>query len=202
MRALILVDIQNDFIQTGALPVPEGDQIIPVVNDLQNKFDFIVATQDWHPQNHKSFAVQHGKRPGEMIKLNGIDQVLWPVHCVQGSQGAEFVQGLNRDSIRKIFQKGLDVEIDSYSGFFDNDHKQSTGLDDFLKNEGVDEVYVVGLALDYCVKFTALDANALGLKTYVIRDATRAVNINAGDDEKAVNEMNAAGIDVIESSEC
>ncbi|MBU2511614.1 bifunctional nicotinamidase/pyrazinamidase [bacterium] len=201
MKALILVDIQNDFTPTGALPVPEGDQIIPVVNNLQKKFDFVVATQDWHPENHKSFAVHHQKQPGEVILLNGIEQVLWPVHCVQDSKGAEFIKGLEQSGIREIFQKGLDAEVDSYSGFFDNDHQRSTGLDKYLKNEGIDEVFIVGLALDYCVKFTAMDAKALGLKTFVFRDATRAVNINQGDDEKAVDEMKAAGIKVITSSE-
>lgn len=201
MKALLLVDIQNDFTPSGALPVPDGDQILPVVNRLQDSFDLVIATQDWHPEDHKSFAVQHSKNPGELIDLNGIQQVLWPVHCVQGSAGAEFVDELKKEKIEKVFQKGLDPEMDSYSGFFDNDHKSATGLGDYLKAKGVAEVFVVGLALDYCVKFTALDANSLGFKTTVIADATRGVNINPGDSEKAVEEMRAAGIKVINSEE-
>ena len=201
MRALILVDIQNDFIPGGALAVPEGDQIISVVNELQTKFDFIVATQDWHPKEHKSFAVHHGKNPGELIKLNGLDQVLWPVHCVQKTPGSAFVDELNQKKIRKIFQKGQNIEVDSYSGFFDNDQQSSTGLGEYLESEGIEEVFVVGLALDYCVKFTALDAVRLGFKTTVIKDATRAVNLNEEDDDKAVQEMQEAGIGIINSSQ-
>lgn len=202
MKALILVDIQNDFLPTGALPVPEGDQIIDVVNRLQEKFDFIVATQDWHPESHKSFASNHeGKNPGEVIDLNGINQILWPNHCVQNTTGAEFVPELKNEKIKSVFQKGMDQEIDSYSGFFDNDHQSATGLGDYLKDQNINEVFVVGLALDYCVKFTAMDANSLGFKTFVIKDATRGVNINPDDSDKAVEEMRKAGIQVIESTE-
>ncbi|MCG8334057.1 MAG: bifunctional nicotinamidase/pyrazinamidase [Proteobacteria bacterium] len=201
MRALLLVDIQNDFAPTGALPVPEGDQVVPVVNGIQDKFDLVVATQDWHPQDHQSFAVYHGKNPGEMIMLNGIEQILWPVHCVQESTGAQFIAGLNMNRVQKIVQKGLDPQVDSYSGFFDNDHKSATGLGDFLKEKGVEEVYVTGLALDYCVKFTAMDSNQLGFKTKVIVDATRAVNISDGDGDKAIDDMKAAGIEIVESKD-
>ena len=201
MRALLLVDIQNDFAPTGALPVPEGDHVVPVVNGIQDKFDLVVATQDWHPQDHQSFAVYHGKNPGEMIMLNGIEQILWPVHCVQESTGAQFIAGLNMNRVQKIVQKGLDPQVDSYSGFFDNDHKSATGLGDFLKEKGVEEVYVTGLALDYCVKFTAMDSNQLGFKTKVIVDATRAVNISDGDGDKAIDDMKAAGIEIVESKD-
>jgi nicotinamidase/pyrazinamidase len=201
MKALLLVDIQNDFSPTGALPVPEGDQVVPVVNGIQNKFDLVVATQDWHPQDHQSFAVYHGKNPGEIIMLNGIEQILWPVHCVQESSGARFISGLHMNRVQKIVQKGLDPQVDSYSGFFDNDHKSTTGLGDFLKEKGVEETYVTGLALDYCVKFTAMDSNALGFKTKVIVDATRAVNMNEGDGDKAVEEMRAAGIEIVKSQQ-
>ncbi|WP_133511053.1 bifunctional nicotinamidase/pyrazinamidase [Candidatus Thiosymbion oneisti] len=201
MKALILVDIQNDFTPTGTLSVPEGDQVVPVVNKIMDKFGLVVATQDWHPPDHKSFAVHHDKDPGEIIMLNGIEQILWPVHCVQGSVGAELVAGLNSKGIAKVFQKGMDREVDSYSGFFDNDHKTATGLGDYLKEQGVDEVYITGLALDVCVKFTALDANSLGFKTKVVVDATRAVNINAGDGDRAIADMKAVGIEPVMSGD-
>ncbi len=198
MKALILVDIQNDFTPTGNLPVPEGDLIVPVVNKLVAKFDKVIATQDWHPRNHKSFAANHeNKNPGDLIQLNGIDQVLWPVHCVQDTKGAEFLDDLDTSRITKVFQKGMDAEVDSYSGFFDNDHKSATGLGDYLKEQGFKDLTIVGLALDYCVKFTALDAVNLGFNTKVVVDGTRAVNLNPGDDEKAIQEMKAAGIEIV-----
>ncbi len=201
MQALILVDIQNDFTPTGALPVPDGDQVVPIANKLQDKFDFIVATQDWHPDEHKSFAIHHQKEPGEIIMLNGIEQILWPVHCVQESFGAEFVAALKQDKFRKIFQKGLDPEIDSYSGFFDNDHKSATGLGAYLQEEGIEDIFIAGLALDYCVKYSALDAASLGFKTHVVVDATRGVNINEDDSEKAISEMEKVGIKMIKSQD-
>ncbi len=199
MKALILVDIQYDFLPSGSLPVPEGDLIIPIVNELQNRFEIVFATQDWHPKKHKSFASQHNKQPGEVITLKGIEQILWPDHCVQDSMGAELVGLLNRDKIEKIFRKGTDVEIDSYSGFFDNDHKLSTGLGENLKKRGVREVFIVGLALDYCVKYTAMDAQDLGFKTNVVIDASRAVNINESDADLAVTDMKNKGIKILES---
>lgn len=199
-KALILVDIQNDFVTGGALAVPEGETIVPIVNQLQEHFDFIVATQDWHPAQHGSFAANHsGTKPGEVIDLNGLDQILWPTHCVQDSKGAEFVTELSMEKVRKVFVKGTDVGIDSYSGFFDNGKRKATGLGDYLKEEGVTDVYVCGLATDYCVKFTALDANNLGFGTYLIKDASRGVNLFPGDVDKAVEEMAASGIYVIES---
>jgi nicotinamidase/pyrazinamidase len=200
MNALILVDIQNDFSPTGSLPVPEGDQIIVTVNRLQPHFDLVVATKDWHPVDHKSFAREHGKNPGDTILLNGTEQILWPDHCVQGTTGAELFPGLNRAGIHKVIRKGTDPDLDSYSGFFDNDHKTRTGLDAYLKQKGVLEVYLTGLATDYCVKFTAKDARMLGYETYIIRDATRGVNLNKGDVEKAIAEMEKEGINIIESS--
>lgn len=201
MKALILVDIQNDFTPTGALPVPEGDQVVPVVNKLMDKFELVVATQDWHPPDHKSFAVHHNKNPGEIIMLNGIAQILWPVHCMQESTGAAFATGLNTKDIAKVFRKGLDRGVDSYSGFFDNDHKSDTGLRDYLKERGGDEVYITGLALDVCVKYTALDADSLGFKTKVVLDATRAVNLNAGDGDRAIADMQAVGIETVMSED-
>jgi nicotinamidase/pyrazinamidase len=201
-RALIIVDLQNDFVPGGALAVNGGDEIIPLVNQLQRHFDLVVATQDWHPANHGSFAANHaGKRAFEMITLGGLPQVLWPSHCVEGTAGAEFVRGLEIARICKVFHKGTDPEIDSYSGFFDNGHRKATGLGDFLRAMGVSDVYVVGLATDYCVQFTALDARQLGFETYLIEDACRGVNLKPGDVEQAIATMRAAGVHVVRSAD-
>lgn len=200
MRALILVDLQIDFLPLGALPVPEGDQVVPIANRLQPHFDIVVATQDWHPADHGSFAANHPwRKPGQVIDLNGLDQVLWPIHCVQGSFGADFAPELDQSGITAVFQKGTDPGIDSYSGFYDNGHRKSTGLAEWLKEQGVDTVYILGLAADYCVKFTALDAIREGFETYLIEDATRGVNLQPGDVEKAIAEMQAAGVHLVQS---
>lgn len=202
MKALILVDIQNDFCPGGHLEVPEGDQVVPVANALMDRFDLVVATQDWHPANHGSFAANHPwRKPGQVIDLNGLPQVLWPIHCVQDSFGAEFVQSLHTDKIGQVFVKGTDPEIDSYSGFYDNGHRKATGMGDFLKEKGVDTVYVMGLATDYCVKFTALDAVALGFKTHLIEDGCRGVNLNPGDVDQAIADMRSGGVAVTNSTE-
>lgn len=201
MKVLIIVDIQNDFCPGGALPVAEGDKIIPKVNALMEHFDMVVATQDWHPEDHLSFAGNHGKNVGEVVQLEGLDQILWPDHCVQKTQGAEFVESLQKDRIGKVFQKGTDKNIDSYSGFFDNGHKKATGLGEYLKCNGVNDVYIVGLATDYCVKFTAFDAADLGFKTYVIVDACRGVDLGPGDIDKAIQDMKDKGVQIIESKE-
>ena len=195
-RALIVVDVQNDFCPGGALAVPEGDAVVPIINRLMQsgRFDLIVATQDWHPANHLSFASQHGKSPGEVIELNGAPQILWPDHCVENTRGAEMVSRLESSRIARIFQKGQKREVDSYSGFFDNDHQTETGLGAYLKNENVDQVYVCGLATDYCVKFSAHDAMALGFETFLIDDASRGVNLKAGDVAGAVAELAAKGV--------
>mgnify|MGYP003575606697 CR=1 FL=1 len=176
MKALILIDIQNDFLPGGALAVAAGDTIIPVCNAVQQHFELVVATQDWHPAGHKSFASSHnGKALFQTIDLNGLEQVLWPDHCVQGTPGADFSPLLEANKIETIFRKGTDPEIDSYSGFYDNGHRKSTGLAHYLKGKGITEVYVAGLAADYCVYFTAKDALAEGFETYIIEDATRAI---------------------------
>jgi len=202
MKALILVDIQTDFLPGGALAVPDGDAIIPVVNRLQAKLPLVVATQDWHPANHGSFAANHsGKNVFEQIDLNGLPQTLWPVHCVQGTPGAELAIGLQRERIAKIFPKGTDAGIDSYSGLNDNGHRKSTGLGEWLKAKGVAEVFVCGLATDYCVKFTALDAAQLGFKTHFIEDASRGVNLQPNDVKNAIAEMSRAGIAVVQSQQ-
>jgi len=201
MKALILVDLQNDFVPGGALPVPQGDEIVPIINQLQPLFDLVLATQDWHPHNHCSFAANHpGKQPGDIVQLNGLPQILWPEHCVQHTKGADFLLGLKTDRIQKVFQKGTDPAIDSYSGFFDNGHLKATGLGNYLKEKGVDEVYVAGLATDYCVKFTALDAIALGFKTFLIEDASRGVELKPGDTKAAIETMRQAGVRLIQSS--
>jgi nicotinamidase/pyrazinamidase len=202
MRALILVDLQNDFLPGGALAVPRGDEIIPLANVLQQKFSLIVATQDWHPPNHGSFAANHpGKKQFEGIELNGLPQTLWPVHCVQNTQGAELAPALQRDRISKIFLKGTDPGIDSYSAFFDNGHRKATGLGDLLREQSVKDVYVCGLATDYCVKFTALDAVQLGFQTHLIEDASRGVNLQPNDVANAVIEMKSRGVTIVQSAE-
>lgn len=202
MNILILVDIQNDFVPGGALAVPQGDQIVPIVNRLQPHFDLVVATQDWHPATHGSFAANHvGRQPGDQIDLHGLPQILWPVHCVQGTPGADFVPGLDRERWDRVFVKGTDPKVDSYSGFYDNGHRQATGLGDYLHEKGVTDVYVAGLATDYCVKFTVLDALQLGFQVHLIEDACRGVDLQPGDVERAVAEMQAAGARITTSEE-
>jgi len=202
MKTLILVDIQNDFLPGGALAVSAGDAVIPMANTLQTVFPLVVATQDWHPANHGSFAANHpGKKVFEQIVLNGLLQTLWPVHCVQGTFGAELASGLRRERIAKIFPKGTDAGIDSYSGLFDNGHRKSTGLGEWLRGKGVTEVFVCGLATDYCVKSTALDAAQFGFNAHLIEDASRGVNLQPNDVENAIDEMNRAGIATVHSSD-
>ncbi len=200
MKALILVDIQNDFLPGGALAVPDGDAVIPVANKVQSAFPVVVATQDWHPANHGSFAASHpGRKVFEQIELNGLPQTLWPVHCVQNTTGAELARALVRERIAKVFPKGTDPNIDSYGGLFDNGHRRSTGLGEWLKAQRVTEVFVCGLATDYCVKFTALDAAKMGFKTHLIEDASRGVNLRSDDVRNAIEEMKRAGVVVMQS---
>lgn len=180
MNALIIVDVQNDFLPGGALAVDQGDTIIEVINTLQNRFELVVATQDWHPAGHKSFASAHpGKKVFESIHLNGMSQILWPDHCIQGSPGAAFSTQLDRKKIEAIFRKGMEKDIDSYSGFFDNGKKKATGMGAYLKGRGVTSLFVAGLAADFCVYFTALDGLGLGFESTIISDATRAIDENA-----------------------
>lgn len=202
MKALILVDIQNDFLPGGALAVPEGDKVISVVNKLQPLFPFVVATKDWHPADHGSFAANHpGKSVFERIDLNGLSQTLWPTHCVQNTEGAELAKSLNSKGITEFFTKGTEKGIDSYSGLFDNGLRKSTGLGEWLKAQGVTDVFVCGLATDYCVKFTALDAVKMGFKTHFIEDASRGVNLQPNDVRDAIAEMKRAGVTVVQSAE-
>ena len=183
------------------MAVPEGDAVVPIINRLQPHFELIVATQDWHPANHGSFAANHpGHQPGDIIDLNGLAQILWPVHCVQNTPGADFVPGLDRRRIAKVFHKGTDPGIDSYSTFFDNAHRKATGLGDYFKHKGVDQVYICGLATDYCVKFSALDALHLGFKTFLIPDACRGINLHPNDVENAIEELRNTGALIVPSS--
>lgn len=200
MKALVIVDIQNDFLPGGSLAVPEGDKIIPVVNELQNYFELVVATQDWHPVNHKSFASNHeNKKPFELIDLHGLKQTLWPNHCVQGSWGADFPSLLDLNKAEAIFRKGTNPEIDSYSGFYDNGHLKSTGLADYLRGKKVDEVYVSGLCGDICVFYTAMDSLLEGFNTYIITDATQP--LSEDEFKKTNNTFLQKGGKLIESRE-
>jgi nicotinamidase/pyrazinamidase len=200
--ALIIVDVQNDFLPGGALAVKEGDQILPILNAIQPKFQIIVATQDFHPADHGSFASNHAqKNIGDLIDLNGFSQILWPIHCVQGSEGAAFHPDLNQKNWKVIFQKGKNPAVVSYSGFFDNARRGDTGLGEFLKKNGILTVYIAGLALDYCVKYTALDAISLGFETFLVVDATRAVNLNSTDGAEAIQELRLAGANIIQSTD-
>ncbi|SHN19943.1 nicotinamidase/pyrazinamidase [Cyclobacterium lianum] len=177
MKALLIIDVQNDFIPGGSLAVPGGGEIIPLINGLMDRFDLVMATQDWHPQDHMSFASNHkGKQPFEQIVHQGLDQILWPDHCVQGTPGADFHPELNIKPIEAIIRKGMDPDIDSYSGFYDNGHRRSTGLTGYLKEKGNPVLYCCGLAADVCVYFTIKDALKEGFKVKLIADATRALD--------------------------
>lgn len=200
--ALILVDLQNDFLPGGALAVPSGDDVLPVARRLCQLFPLVVATQDWHPADHGSFASGYaGRVPGDVIELGGLSQVLWPDHCIQETFGAEFSEQLDLTAVHHVVRKGTNPQIDSYSGFFDNGHQQATGLDDLLRGAGVRHVFVLGLATDYCVKFTALDARQLGYETTLVVDGCRGVDLQAGDCARAIDEMKAAGVAACESDQ-
>jgi len=204
MRALLLVDIQNGFCPGGNLPVPDGDKVVPVANRLigSGKYRLIVASQDWHPPGHGSFASSHsGKQPFEMGELSGKPQMLWPDHCVQHTVDSELHPELKSEEIDLIQQKGENPHVDSYSAFRDNDRDASTGLSDFLEDQGVTELDVCGLATDYCVKFSAIDALDMipGVKVRFIADASRG--ITAEGVEAAIEEMRARGIEIIDSEQ-
>jgi nicotinamidase/pyrazinamidase len=200
MRALVLVDLQYDFCPGGALAVPSGDETISVAQRLMPRFPSVVATQDWHPPDHASFAVNNpGTTVGQVIDLDGRPQVMWPPHCVQDTHGAELHAGLDRRRISEVFRKGTDRRIDSYSGFFDSGQLRATGLGAWLKERGVTQLYVLGLATDYCVKATVIDACGLGFDVWVIEDGCRAVERAPGDGDRAFHAMRAAGATVIPS---
>lgn len=200
MKTLIIIDAQNDFMPGGSLEVPDGDEIVPVINSIQGKFDLVIASQDWHPQNHVSFASNHEERVVfDEIEIHGKSQTLWPDHCIQGSKGAEFHKDLNIEKWNKIFQKGTNPLIDSYSAFYDNGHLKSTGLADYLNEKGASELYMCGLAADICVYYSLMDAVKEGFTCYFIEDASKPLDKeNFG---RLKDEMKAKGITILNSSE-
>tara|TARA_R110002124_G_scaffold46903_1_gene140202 strand:- start:1459 stop:2085 length:627 start_codon:yes stop_codon:yes gene_type:complete len=200
MHALLIIDVQNDFCPGGNLEVPNGDKVIAPINRISPLFDCVVQTQDWHPLNHNSFASNHKeKKPFDSITVEYGEQVLWPNHCVQESRGADFHPDLEMNFTSMIIRKGFRPEIDSYSAFFENDHKTNTGLKGYLDSLKISTVFITGLATDFCVKWTAIDAIKCGYKTYVIEDAVRGINID-NSVELAKKEMSEAGVEFINSS--
>ena len=196
-KALLIVDLQNDFMPGGALAVPNGNKIVPLINRISSKFDIVIASRDWHPPNHVSFAENHpGGHPGETINVKGREQVLWPTHCVAGTHGAEFYSEFDTSHIDKIINKGADPEIDNYSCFRDNPQMRNTELLDFLQEHNVDEIYIAGLTTEYCVKFSSLDSVKYGYRTNVIIDACRGVG-STREINKAINEMTSSGVNII-----
>ena len=201
LKTLILVDIQNDFLPGGPMGVNKGNQVVDVANRIMPLFPLVVASQDWHPANHTSFADNHpGHEPGETIEWQSLEQILWPVHCVQRTRGAALADGLDTTRITQVFQKGMDPDIDSYSAFYDNGHTHSTGLSDWLRQQGAGPLYVMGLATDYCVKYTALDSVRDGFRTFLIEEGCRGVDLHPGDVERAVEEMSEAGVSILDHS--
>jgi len=202
MRALLLIDLQNDFMPGGALPVARGDEVVALANQIMPRFDVVVATQDWHPPGHASFASSHlGLEPGNELHVEGTTEMLWPDHCVQHTAGASFHSNLDVAGIDHVVRKGADRSIDSYSGFWDNGHVRDTGLAAYLSTRSVTEIWIAGVATDYCVKHTALDARHLGLPTAVIVDGCRGVDLKEGDVDAAFAEMHSAGCEMVTSSE-
>jgi len=200
MRTLIIIDAQIDFMPGGALSVPYGNEIVPVINEILPKFELVVASQDWHPASHKSFASNHkGKNVFETIDLNGLDQKLWPDHCVQNTSGAELHPKLDAGVIEAIFRKGMDPEIDSYSGFYDNGHKKSTGLAGYLREKGAKDLYFCGLAADICVYYSILDALEDGFQATLIEDASRPLDVEGFEALKAI--IREKGADIITSDD-
>lgn len=187
--------MQNDFLPGGALGIKKANEIIPLLNEvIRYPFDVIVASKDWHPADHGCFASNHeGKKQGDHINLGGLDQILWPVHCVQGSWGAEFAPNWDTTKIDKVIYKGTNPLIDSYSTFYDNGHGKSTGLENYLEDRGIKEIFILGLATDYCVKYSVLDALKLGFRVYVVADVCKGVNLQPEDSEKALALMHQWG---------
>jgi nicotinamidase/pyrazinamidase len=201
MKALLIVDVQNDFCPGGALEVPNGDQIIPTINKLSQQFDIVIQTQDWHPKGHSSFASSHeGKEPFETIEMPYGQQVLWPDHCVQGSQGANFHPDLKTNPSQLIIRKGFRKDIDSYSAFFENDDETTTGLTGYLRERNIDTLYAVGLATDFCVKWSVVDGIKEGFNVYVVEDAVKGIDIE-GSVDQAWNEMLDQGAQKVSSKE-
>jgi nicotinamidase/pyrazinamidase len=194
MQALIVIDVQNDFCPGGALAVPEGDAIVQGINAMMSEFDAVILTQDWHPAGHSSFASAHeGKAPYDAINMPYGPQVLWPDHCIQGSMGAKFHMELQQDRADLIIRKGYNPAIDSYSAFFENDNQTPTGLEGYLRTRGISKLTMVGLALDFCVNYSAVDAAKLGFDVIVRRDLCRAIDLE-GSLDVALTGMQAAGV--------
>jgi len=199
MNALLIVDMQNDFCPGGALAVPEGDEIVPLINDLAETYDHVIQTQDWHPAGHQSFASVHeGHDPLDVIEVEYGPQTLWPDHCIQGSEGAEFHPDLDTSQTELIIRKGFRPQIDSYSAFFENDDETPTGLTGYLRERGIDTLVVVGLAADFCVKWSAVDGVKQGFDVYVVEDATRGIDAD-GSLADAWEEMNKTGVQIVSS---
>jgi nicotinamidase/pyrazinamidase len=199
-RVLVIIDVQNDFCPGGSLAVKEGDAVVPLINSIAGSFPLVVATQDWHPQGHVSFASSHkGKKPGDIVTLETGAQALWPDHCVQGSSGAAIHPGLDLRPVRFIVRKGIAAGLDSYSAFYENDRKTPTGLGFLLKGLGVRGVYLTGLATDYCVFYSAMDAADEGFETHVVIDGCRGVDIPAGNIESSIGAMRERGIKITRS---
>lgn len=201
MHALLIVDVQNDFCPGGALEVPNGDQVVPVINRLSKHFDHVIQTQDWHPKGHSSFASSHpDKDPFSVIDMPYGEQVLWPDHCVQGSEGAEFHSDLVTTRTQLIIRKGFRKEIDSYSAFYENDNQTPTGLAGYLRERGIDTLYVCGLATDFCVKWSVLDGLKEGFDVTVIEDAVKGIDME-GSVAAAWEEMEEAGAERVTSDD-
>ena len=195
---LLLIDLQNDFLPGGALAVPGGDQVIRVANEMMRNFDIVIASQDWHPSNHGSFVSQHPDRKvGDTFLWNGASQVVWPDHCVQGTYGAAFPSELDVSKISQLVTKGEDPNVDSYSTFFDNAKMRATRLHAILQSLGIDAIHMMGLATDYCVRATALDALELGYRVTLHTKGCRGVEIRPGDCVKAIEEMALKGVEVL-----
>jgi len=201
MNALLIVDVQNDFCPGGALGVPEGDKIVPIVNQLTKEFEVVILTQDWHPAGHSSFASTHaGEEPYDTIEMPYGQQVLWPDHCVQDTAGSEFHPNLQTNRSQLIIRKGFRKDIDSYSAFFENDDTTSTGLKGYLQDRGVDSLYVVGLATDFCVKWSVLDGMQEGFEMYVVEDAVAGIDLD-NSVEKAWSDMLEGGANKVTSQQ-
>jgi len=196
---LIVIDVQNDFCPGGALAVPDGDQVIPVINEIASGFEHVILTQDWHPPGHHSFASVHERSPFESVDASYGPQTLWPDHCVQGTEGAKIHAGLSLTKAELILRKGFRPGIDSYSAFFENDRMTATGLAGYLRERGLTRVFLAGLAYDYCVGFSALDARRLGLPAVIVKDACRAIDLN-GSAAQMEAEFSKSGVILVESN--
>jgi nicotinamidase/pyrazinamidase len=200
MKALLVVDVENDFMPGGALGISGADQIIPVINRIIPHFTLVLAAKDWHPEGHQSFAENHpGKKPGDIVTIHGIQQILWPAHCIRETRGSEFAPGLKKEAFDSVFFKGTDPWVDSYSAFFDNARQKATGLADYLKSRRTDQLFIVGIATEYCVLYSVLDALEMGISVTVVSDACKGINLHPGDADAALIKMAEKGATIITS---